>query len=77
MSTPVDVPERPVDAPESDGAYDYAKRRRTTRRRRERGRSVYIPAAELRAAGYDPDDDLWYRVWGTSRGVVIRIYREP
>lgn len=57
--------------------YDAARRRRTTRRQREKGCSVYIPAEELEKAGFVPGGDLpWYRVWGSRRGVVLRLYKE-
>ena len=57
--------------------YDYAHRRRAKRSGRERGCWTYIPAEELQAAGFDPHGPLpWYRVWGSKRGVVLRLYRE-
>ncbi len=67
-----DANENPVSA-----SYDPLRRRRTVRRGRERGCWVYIPADELVAAGHDPSDPPpWYRVWGSKRGVVLRLYRE-
>ena len=60
------------------GRYDSAERRRAKRSGREQGCWTYIPADELRAAGFDPSDPSpFYRVWGTrSGGVFIRLYRE-
>lgn len=66
-----------VSATDATGSYDHARRRRAKRSGRERGCWTYIPAEELRAAGFDPDGPLpWYRVWGSKRGVVLRLYRE-
>jgi hypothetical protein len=61
------------------GRYDHAARRRSQRRGRERGCSVYIPEDELRKAGFDPaDPPPYFRVWGSPRGsVLVRFYREP
>lgn len=57
--------------------YDYARRRRATRAGRQKGCSIYIPADELRKAGHEPGGPLpWYRVWGSPRGVVLRLYRQ-
>lgn len=59
-------------------SYDALRRRRTLRRGRERGCWLYIPADELVTAGYDLNDDPpWYRVWGTKKGVLIRLYKRP
>lgn len=65
-------------APAAAGKYDHAARRRSQRRGRERGCSVYIPAEELAKAGIDPDGPApFYRTWGTSRGgVMVRLYKE-
>lgn len=69
MSTSTDSPPR--------GNYDHARRRRCVRRGRERGCWVYIPGEELQAAGFSLDDDPpWYRIWGSRRGIVLRLYRE-
>lgn len=58
-------------------SYDPAIRRRTVRRGRERGCWLYIPADELVAAGFSLNDPPpWYRVWGTPRGVMVRLYRK-
>jgi hypothetical protein len=60
------------------GSHDYAKRRRSVRKGRERGCWVYIVADELAKAGirsFEPPP--FYRVWGSPRGsVLVRLYRE-
>lgn len=63
--------------------YDHAKRRRAVRKGRERGCWVYVPAAELEAAGIDPrTPPPAYRLSGhrhsrnTGR-VLVNLYREP
>jgi hypothetical protein len=68
----------PSKAPPGRGNYDHHRRRRTVRNGRERGCWVYIPAAELRKAGYLPSESVpWYRVWGGIRGGIrLRLYRE-
>lgn len=59
------------------GSYDHARRRRTKRGGREKGCWIYIAAEELERVGFEPGGVLpWYRVWGTARGLVIRLYRE-
>lgn len=60
------------------GKYDSAARRQSVRRGRERGCWVYVPAAELLAAGVDLDGPPpFYRSWGSRRGsVLLRLYRE-
>lgn len=65
------------------GSYDYARRRRTKRAGREKGCWLYIPQEELEKAGlaieqlteagHDPLP--WYRVWGSRRGIAIRLYK--
>ena len=57
--------------------YDDQARRKAQRRPGEKGISIFIPAAELRKAGIDPDGDPPdYRVWGRDRGgVLVRLYR--
>lgn len=58
------------------GSYDYGRRRRAVRKGRERGCWVYIPAAELEAAGRAEGGPPEYRVWGTKRGgVFVRLYK--
>lgn len=65
------------DAPTPRGNYDHARRRRSKRGGRERGCWIYIPGEELQAAGFEPGGQLpWYRVWGTRRGVVLRLYKK-
>ena len=58
--------------------YDEQERRQSLRRGKERGVWVFIPAAELRKAGVDPQDGPpRYRVWGRGRGsVLVRLYRK-
>lgn len=58
--------------------YDFARRRRSVRRGRERGCWVYIPAAVLREADFGPDaPPPFYRMWGGRRGsVLVRLYRK-
>lgn len=60
------------------GRYDEGERRQSGRSGREKGCWVYIPAAELRKAGFGPDDPApFYRTWGDRRGsVVVRLYRQ-
>jgi hypothetical protein len=68
-----------LSAPASrSGSHDYARRRRSLRKQREKGCSVYIPADDLAKAGIDPDGPPpFYRVWGAPRGsVLVRLYRE-
>lgn len=69
--------QEPASAPQANTKYDTGARRRSQRRGRERGCWVYVPAEELRKAGYDPADaPPWYRTWGTPRGgVYVRLYR--
>lgn len=63
-------------------AYDPTRRRRSIRLRPEdRGVWIFIPAAELRAAGIEPPPRGGrlprFRVWGRSRGsVLVRLYRQ-
>lgn len=62
--------------------YDPAARNKATRRPRETGCSVYIPADVLRAAGFDPEGPPpFYRVVGHRRSrnagsVIVSLYRE-
>jgi hypothetical protein len=59
--------------------YDPRRARQSVRRGKERGVWVFVPAAELRAAGIDPHGDPpTYRMWtrGAGRGsVLLRFYR--
>lgn len=61
------------------GRYDEGALRRSKRTGRERGAWVYVPAAELEAAGIDPSGPPpLYRVWGRPRGsVMLRLYKQP
>lgn len=74
-----EAPAGSVPATLPSGRYDGAKRRRSLRRGRERGCSVYIPAEELLKAGIDPQAaPPFYRVWAGSRGgVTVQFYKEP
>ena len=58
------------------GRYDPALRRRSVRRGRERGCWLYVPAAELEAAGYSHRAPVpYYRIWGGGRrGLVVQFY---
>ena len=62
---------------------DSARRRRTSRKQRERGVSLYITGAELVEAGFNPaDDPPYYTVRGyqrskNGRSVIVSLYREP
>lgn len=60
------------------GRYDYAVRRQSLRKGREKGCSIYIPQAELEKAGYSPDEPApLYRAWGSpGGGVFVRLYRK-
>jgi hypothetical protein len=62
------------------GRYDSGLRRQSTRKGRETGCSIYIPAEELLKAGIDPHGPPpLYRTWGTKRGgVMVQLYKpEP
>lgn len=58
--------------------YDAAKRRRSHRKGSERGVSIFIPAAMLRAAGIDPDGPApeWQGWPRNERGhsIVVKLY---
>jgi hypothetical protein len=58
--------------------YDHGERRRSLRKGRERGCSVYVAAEELRRAGIDPSGPPpFYRVWGSRGGsILVRLYKE-
>ena len=60
-----------------DRRYDAAVRRNGHRMGAERGIRIYIPAAELRRAGFDPHDDPpTYKVWGSAGGGIrLRLYK--
>lgn len=58
--------------------HDPTVRRKAQRSSGEKGVRVFIPKADLIAAGFDPDDPapLEYRTWGQRRGsVLVRLYR--
>lgn len=58
-------------------SYDSGRRRKTVRRGRERGCWLYVSADELVAAGFDLSEPApWYRVWGTKKGVCVRLYKK-
>jgi hypothetical protein len=64
--------------------YDPAKRRRGVRKGRERGVWLFVPAAELQAAGIEPaEDPPFYRLWAKPRRspapgtILVQLYREP
>lgn len=59
-----------------ESRFDRFARRRSTRRRREKGVTIYVPAAILTEAGIDVDaDPPEYKLWATSKGgVMIRLY---
>lgn len=59
------------------GSYDFARRRKTKRTGREKGCWLYIPAEELSKTGINPDGPApWYRVWGSAKGLTLRLYTE-
>lgn len=63
------------------GRHDPAERRRATRKQREKGCSIYIPAEALHAAGFTPGGELpFYRTFPVKDGrratVLVRLYRE-
>ena len=59
--------------------YDPQRPRQSVRRGKERGVWVFIPARELREAGFDPHAEApTYRVWARKGGrgsVLLRFYR--
>lgn len=61
-------------------AYDPARARVSDRRGRQKGVYVYLPAAELRAAGIDPDGPApTYKTHGFKRSakghtVIVSLY---
>lgn len=60
------------------GRHDTAERRQSIRKGREKGCSVYIPAEDLIAAGFDPaDPPPFYRTFARhKRSVIVNLYRE-
>lgn len=73
-----EAPRAPLSPAERNTKYDYALRRRSVRRGRERGCWVYIPAEELKQTGIDPHAaPPFYGLWGRPRGsVLVRLYKE-
>lgn len=59
--------------------YDQAKRRKTKRTGAERGVWVYVPAVELKSAGFDPQAPApFYRLWPKAKGtILVQLYAEP
>ena len=75
-------PQFPAGDPEPElvtGRYDPQRRRRGVRKGAEAGCWVYIPAEELRKAGFRRGErPPFYRLWGRRRGsILLRLYREP
>lgn len=66
-----------MDVQQERSRYDSAAPRRSYRKGRERGVWIFVPAAELRAAGFDPHGEPpTYRVWGRPGGSLFgRFYR--
>ncbi len=65
-------------------SYDHANRRLSKRSGRERGVWVYVPAAELIAAGFDPSDPSpSYTTTGfqrskNARTIIVSLFaRDP
>lgn len=58
------------------GRHDAGVRRRSTRKGRERGCSLYIAGEELLAAGIDPAaPPPLFRVWaGRKRTLMVALY---
>jgi hypothetical protein len=58
--------------------YDHARRRKTKRSGRERGRWVYLPGPDLDRMGFGDDDGpVWYRTFPGERGrAVVVLYRD-
>lgn len=62
--------------------YDRAVRRRSVRYGRQKGITIFIPAAELRKAGFNPDaEPPWYLTRGVNgqskgRRVMVNLYDE-
>lgn len=63
------------------GRHDPAARRRTLRKGRERGCSLYISGEQLERMGFAPGEPApYYRTWESSDGrprLVVNLYREP
>lgn len=63
------------------GRGDIAARKRSLRKAREQGCTVYITAEQLYEAGFRPGDPPpFYRVWvpaGRRPRCFVNLYREP
>jgi hypothetical protein len=61
------------------GRHDVAARRKSARKQRETGCSLYLPGEVLEALGFKPaEPPPYYRVWpGRRRTVIVQLYREP
>jgi hypothetical protein len=61
-------------------AYDRHKRRKAKRSGSEKGCWVFVPAAELEAAGIEPEGPVpWYLTHGSNvrgRRVIVNLYPE-
>jgi hypothetical protein len=74
--TPVAPLSRP---PAEHPTHDSGARRKSVRRRRERGCSLYVTAHELWAAGYRGEGPPLYKVWpghANRRTLLIQLYEE-
>jgi hypothetical protein len=58
--------------------YDPGERRKSTRKQREKGVTINLPAVVLAEAGIDPNGPPpEYKLWATSKGgVMIRLYTQ-
>lgn len=65
-----------MSAQETQGRHDPGALRQSLRKQREKGCSIYIAAAELRAAGLNPDESApRYRLWTGERGrLIVTLY---
>jgi hypothetical protein len=63
-------------SPQELTRHDPLKARQAQRAGREKGVRIFVSAAELRAAGIDPDGPApKFRVWARRRGsLLVRLY---